>query len=48
MKMATLWRPKDWPKVAAWVILAQLVVILATFSKLESCNFSFDHHNHEE
>ena len=31
IKMAKLWPPKDWPKVAARLILSQLVAFLATF-----------------
>ena len=32
--MAKLWPPKDWPKVAARLILRQLVVILGTFFEI--------------
>ena len=35
-KMAKLWPPKEWPKVAARLILSQLVAILATFLKIET------------
>ena len=38
MKMTKLWPPKHWPKVAAGLILSQLVAILATFLKIESYN----------
>ena len=36
--MAKLWPPKDWPKVAAPLILRQLVVILATFFEIWPLN----------
>ena len=32
--MSELWPSKDWPKVAAWLILDQLVAILATFFEI--------------
>ena len=34
IKMTKLWPPKDGPKVATWLILSQLVAILATFFKI--------------
>ena len=36
--MAKLWPPKDWPKVAAPLILRQFVVILATFFEIWPLN----------
>ena len=36
--MAKLWPPKDWPKVAARLILRQLVAILATFFEIWPLN----------
>ena len=34
LKMSKLWPPKDWPKVAARLILKELLAILATFFEI--------------
>ena len=39
VKMAKLWPPKDWPKVAAQLILSQLVAVVATFFEIWPLNF---------